>query len=665
MNQTESRLESSQETASHFWDDVQPRIMLVDEDPKIHTFFAHTFRHSGFEVDFETSAIKALHRINKGYAVVISALYLLDMDGVELLKRIKQVDANIEMIIIGTSRSEEAISRVMRQGAMAYLSKPFESKSTVQQTVRRALERWWDTRNDEKLYHDIVSGLVGELNLGDNAFNLPFDTERFPLIDLLSMMNDGFVFLDDENRITFSNVKFSRKINWPYRAVFQKQFIKYVLREDRLEFERFLNQVRKERRTGIHETRMINRNGQVNQMMVTCRLIKICESQTDVILLVITDITEQREAQERARQLATLVDRARFEAIIVFNEESLIIHCNQAAEEMFGYPEGKLLGTKLTAIFSIDFENASDSLIKSRPGESAFELEAIDIAGNRFPVEISEAEDQNGKPGARIGMIFARDIRKRKQAEADLLMANKQLTKMYQELLEARNAQSLFFANMSHELKTPLNSIGGYASLMRDGVGGELSDKHAKWVESIKTQSSRLLSMIQDILEYAKLDRNEQALSLEPLDPMSFIQELKTTAIALVGQKPIAVYAASESTREHVVTDGEKLRHILMNILANAVKFTSKGDIRILLSDKSDSRIAFSISDTGCGIPEDKINKIFDDFYQVDENAASVMGSAGLGLAIVKRLVNSLGGTIEVESKPNHGSTFTVLLPIR
>lgn len=636
------------------------RVMVVDEDPKIHTFFSHILKNSGMGVDFETSGVRALRRVQRGYAVVVSALYMLDMDGLELLKRIKQVDANIEVIIMGSSRSEDVISSVMRQGAMAYLQKPFENKTVVHRTIRRAMDRWRDTRNDERLYRDMVSGLVGAVDIGDTSIPVPFQKVGFPLIDLLSMMNDGFVFLDDENRITFSNVKFSRKINWPYRSVFQKHFIKFVLREDRSEFESFINQIRVERRTGIHETRMVNRIGQVIQIMVTCRLIEI-ETGSDVILLVITDVTEQREAQERARQLATLVDRARFEAILVFDQSSNIIHCNKAAEEMFGYPDGKLLGTKLTSLFNMDL--SGDVLFKSEPGDAAFEMNAVDIAGNTFPVEISESEDDEGQPGNRIGMIFARDIRKRKKAETDLLMVNQQLNKMYEDLLAAQSTQRRFFANMSHELKTPLNTIGGYASLMRDGVGGTLTEKHLKWVESIKVQSGQLLKMIQEILEYAKLDKNGSIVRFESVDPVAIVNEMKTTAVALLAHKQVSVETKIDTEKTEIVTDGDRLRQVLMNLLGNAAKFTDQGQICVTLSDESDNRIAFSVNDTGCGIPEDDLERIFDDFYQVAGSGTQRSGSAGLGLSIVKRLVERLGGEIEVDSVHGVGSTFSVVLP--
>ena len=612
-------------------------------------------------VDFETSGVRALRRVQRGYAVVVSALYMLDMDGLDLLRRIKQVDANIEVIIMGSNRSEDIISNVMRQGAMAYLQKPFENKAVVHRTIRRAMDRWRDTRNDERLYRDMVSGLVGAVDIGEASIHVPFQKVGFPLIDLLSMMNDGFVFLDDENRITFSNVKFSRKINWPYRTVFQKLFIKFVLREDRAEFEAFINQIRVERRTGIHETRMVNRIGQVIQIMVACRLIEI-ETGHDVVLLVITDVTEQREAQERARQLATLVDRARFEAILVFDQSSNIIHCNKAAEEMFGYPGGKLLGTKLTSLFNMDL--SGEAILKSEPGDAAFEMNAVDIAGNTFPVEISESEDDEGT-GKRIGMIFARDIRKRKQAEADLLMANHQLKKMYEDLLAAQSTQRRFFANMSHELKTPLNTIGGYASLMRDGVGGALSEKHLRWVESIKTQSGQLLKMIQEILEYAKLDKNGTTVRFEPIDPVALVKDLKSTAVALLAHKQVSVETDIQSERAEIVTDGDRLRQVMMNLLGNAAKFTDQGEIRIVLRDESETHISFTVSDTGCGIPEDELGRIFDDFYQVAGAASQRSGSAGLGLSIVKRLVENLGGEISVESIAREGSKFTVVLPIK
>jgi PAS domain S-box-containing protein len=475
-------------------------------------------------------------------------------------------------------------------------------------------------------------------------------------------MSDGFVFLGPDRKITFANVRFSRKLSLPYRSILNKQFAKYVFRQDREAFVSFLDRI-EESRIGIHETRMVNRTGRIIHVMVTCRRFDM-ERDTPATLLVITDITDKRLAEERARMLATLVDCAKFEAILVHNEGNQIIYSNKAAEEMFGYLPSRLMGTSLDTLFRRDEENDRITLVSTEPGDAAYELTGIQSNGSVFPVEVSESTDK-GDDGSSLGLIFARDITKRRRAETELLLANEQLKAMNEELIFVREAQQRFFANMSHELKTPLNTISGYAGLMLEGVGGTLSEKHLKWAESIKRQSNQLLVIIQEILEFAKAGRQETDVSLKPVRTDAVVQEIAAAAAALVGKKPVEILTRLPSPPPTITTDPHRLRRVLTNLMSNAVKFTDRGSVTIGIEPLEESSFGFFVEDTGIGIPESEISRIFNDFYQVSRPGADNISGSGLGLAIVRRLVEQLGGAVHVESAPDKGSRFTVVLPAK
>ena len=636
------------------------RMLIVDENHADREIVGRLFENSGIKMEWVSGGTAALGMMHRGYDLVMTTLSTADMDGVELLLRIKQVDAAVEVIIVGTDRSEETVARVMRHDAFCYLTKPYSDTEPMVRAVRRALDRRRETSREEALYRALLTGEMSVVEVDGGTFEIPFTGTGVPVTDLVSMMSDGFVFLNAEGRISFANVKFSRKLNFPYRSILGKQFVKYVLREERAPFEEFLAHIR-ESRIGVHETRMVNRTGRIIHILITCRRLDTA-ALPEQTLLVVTDITDKRRAEERARMLATLLDRARFEAILVYDEQGRILHFNEAALEMFGYSHYRLSGMHLTGLFQNDDPTAALPFGGTHE-EGSRELLGLRSDGTVFPVEVSESLDSGGEEGT-VGLLFARDIAKRKAAEVKLVQANEQLKAMNETLISVREAQRSFFANMSHELKTPLNTIGGYAGLMLDGVGGALGERHLKWMESIKRQSGQLLMIIQEILEFAKMDKQEAALSFKPMRPEVAVQEIAAVGAALVGRRPVQVTAETAPDLPVVVTDPYRLRQVLINLVSNAVKFTPQGEVRIGVRNAPSETVMFYVEDTGIGIEAAELPKIFDDFYQVapknDENA----GGSGLGLAIVRRHVERLNGTVQVSSEPGNGTKFNVIIPI-
>ncbi len=228
----------------------------------------------------------------------------------------------------------------------------------------------------------------------------------------------------------------------------------------------------------------------------------------------------------------------------------------------------------------------------------------------------------------------------------------------------ADKAKSQFLANMSHELRTPLNAIIGFDEVMLAGMAGTFTPKQTELLGHIQKNGRRLLGVINDILDLSKIESGAMELYLSPVYPSILTNDIVESLQSLAGDKDIRLsITIAENTPQIVLGDGKKLEQILTNLIGNAIKFTEKGNVLVTVQSTDHSTWQFSVSDSGIGIPEVSITKIFDPFKQLDSGASRKYKGTGLGLAITKRLVEAMGGSINVESEIGKGSVFTVTLP--
>ncbi len=255
-------------------------------------------------------------------------------------------------------------------------------------------------------------------------------------------------------------------------------------------------------------------------------------------------------------------------------------------------------------------------------------------------------------PDSQETIVTLTDISDRKKAER----AAKQAMRAEK---AANRAKSSFLANMSHEIRTPLNAIIGMSYLMFDT---KMSDEQKDFVETIKISSDALLAIINDILDYSKIEAGKLELENIPFEIVELVEEVLDIFSSAANKKGIElIYQICDDVPRTIVGDKNKLRQILINLVGNAIKFTDKGEILIeLSSEKIDDvyRIEFKVADTGIGIEENKLNRLFKSFSQVDASTTRKFGGTGLGLAISKRLSEMMGGAMWVESKFGSGSIF-------
>lgn len=233
------------------------------------------------------------------------------------------------------------------------------------------------------------------------------------------------------------------------------------------------------------------------------------------------------------------------------------------------------------------------------------------------------------------------------------------------ELAEANRLKSEYLANTSHELRTPITVILGYGQLLLDGFCSPLTGEQRKSVERVVDNAHGLLRLVEELLDYSQLRRGETGVSMRRQDVRYLIEELRGELASLrQGQRDRIQYEIDEGV-SYIQTDWKKLKSVLSYLLGNAVKFTPDGEIKLSVLNGSKEAVSFVVSDTGIGIPTDKIPSIFDDFHQLDGSLARHYSGIGLGLTISKKLVELIGGRIEVESELGKGSTFKVVVPIR
>jgi signal transduction histidine kinase len=236
--------------------------------------------------------------------------------------------------------------------------------------------------------------------------------------------------------------------------------------------------------------------------------------------------------------------------------------------------------------------------------------------------------------------------------------------RLYENSLLASRAKSDFLAVMSHELRTPLNAVVGYADLLAFGVEGQLTDRGGQYVDRVKQCALHLLSLIEQILVYSRMENGKERSQPESVDVLGFVRETAQLMEPLAAEKGLGFVMRLPPGPLVAQTDRGKLRQIVINLLSNAVKFTERGEVCVSVT-REDGTFCVEVADTGIGIAPQHLERIFDPFWQVEQHKTRREGGTGLGLTVTRRLVRMLGGDVRVESEPGRGTRFSVLLPIR
>jgi PAS domain S-box-containing protein len=236
--------------------------------------------------------------------------------------------------------------------------------------------------------------------------------------------------------------------------------------------------------------------------------------------------------------------------------------------------------------------------------------------------------------------------------------------RLYRDAQEANRAKADFLAVMSHELRTPLNAIMGYSDLMDAGISGTLAPRQRRQVDRIRASARHLLQLIEEILSYARIEAGGEELNPGVVDAHELIREAAAVIEPMAHARELDFIVDRDGQPITLETDAGKLRQVLVNLLSNAVKFTERGSVELRVT-LDDDHVTFHIVDTGIGIPEDHLDRIFDPFWQAERPNTRTVGGTGLGLSVSRRYVRLLRGELRIDSEVGSGTHIRVCLPLR
>lgn len=377
---------------------------------------------------------------------------------------------------------------------------------------------------------------------------------------------------------------------------------------------------------------------------------------------------ELRKSKERYRKLVELCP----DAIAVHNDQGKIIYANPATIRMVEADKYEdIINKPVISFVQEDYKDEVLKGIKQLTNHrdvifSPMEQKLYTLKGKLLYVEIvgcpiSYTSDSDI-------LVIARDISERKKVE-ELQKKVQQEKILLEEAREYDQLKTEFFANLSHELKTPLNVILGGIQLLyvdiKDIKDKELANKFSRRTKALKQNCYRLLRLVNNLIDITKIDANYYELNLENHNIVSIIEDITLSVADYIEERDIKLVFDTEIEEKVIACDPDKIERIILNILSNSVKFTNAGDRIIVNILDGEEQICISIKDTGVGIKEDKKKIIFDRFRQADKSFTRNHEGSGIGLSIVKALVEMHGGKIDLKSEDGKGSEFIICIPVR
>ena len=380
----------------------------------------------------------------------------------------------------------------------------------------------------------------------------------------------------------------------------------------------------------------------------------------EVLLEAFLDISERKQAEEALRQSEEkhrmLIENIQDGVFII--QDGVLQFVNEAFARMVGYTVEELTGREFREFIAPeDMEMVLDRYHRRLAGENVareYEFRVLYRDGiTRIIVNMNVGLIDYRGMVASMGTI--KDITELKRAD-EIRIEN-------QNLAYASRAKSEFLANMSHELRTPLNSILGFSELIK--MNSSLDEKSLHHLDNVITSGKFLLNLINDILDLSKVESGKMELVIEKINVPSLIDGTLILIKEKASKQKIQLKNELDPSLLFMEADNQRFKQIMFNLLSNAVKFSKPEGGTITITAKKEGDMAkFSVSDTGIGIREEDMKKLFTEFEQLDSGITKKYGGSGLGLAITKRLVELHGGSLTAESKYGEGSTFTVTLPI-
>jgi PAS domain S-box-containing protein len=562
---------------------------------------------------------------------------------------------NCKIAMILANEFEEKVEKIhrVRRVAPGKAPKTYEmiavTKQGIPKIIRVSSEMIPGTDIDIAFLEDVTKEK-------EMYYSLEESEERYRSLAEVSPV--GIVIFDD-NRILFKNKRIDEILNISEDRMGFDDLIDAVLPDDRKAFvSAFKDVLTKKSKIEILEVKMTGRSTDEN-LFVEVRMVPLNYKGKRVVLANLVNITLLRKAMA---QLMT--SEMKYKALvenlpvgIAIHTEKKVIYVNRAFEEITGFNLD--MGKKITDLVSDNeaellknrLKLISDGIVRSFRKEICLkdnndENKFVFISMNRIYYD--------AKPAVLLGII---DITDRVKAEEALKKAHEEVKNAHSELQRLDAVKTEFLNVISHELKTPLTSIIGYTEIFQDGLLGPLTPTQKETIKSLHISSKRLADLVDDLLDYSRLELGKIAMTNEIADLNEIIQQSVNEMGPLALEKSITI-KFEKKPLPHIMIDKYRINQLVNNLLSNAIKFSPSNTTINIHEIKRGEEVEITVKDEGPGIPEDQLDRIFDKFYQVDMSDGRPSMGMGLGLAISKVIVEGHGGRIWVESKLGQGSTF-------
>ena len=411
----------------------------------------------------------------------------------------------------------------------------------------------------------------------------------------------------------------------------------------------------------------INKSGDI----IPCEIIlkRIDLEETYIIIVYVRDLRAEIETQAEVKEITErnkiMIDMTPI-CFVFFDDNFYIVDCNPAALALFSVSTPREFAEGFYS-FSPEYQKDGKLSVESyitnmqtafNEGRADFEWDHLTATGGELPVDVTLIRVEY-KGSYRLAGYF-RDLREYRAMLAEMQFAEQKLILAKELAEDSSRTKSEFLANMSHEIRTPMNGIIGITNL---ALRNETSDMQRAYLQKIDQSAKSLLRIINDILDFSKVEAGKLEVEKSEFRVDAVINDIRNITSLSFSQKGILLITdISKDIDFNLIGDSLRLQQVLLNITSNAIKFTNKGQVTISVSIskivEGTVELLFAVKDTGIGMTEEQISKVFDAFGQADSSTSRKYGGTGLGLAICKALVELLGGSIWAQSVPDVGSTF-------